>query len=457
MLKLFMININDMYISPINHQIQNRKILFHGNTSPRALAKARECVFKELDISTGTSFITEFIKNRNDVAEIQNWNDFFAQLKNNVHLADTVEKLELLKTYALSLVGGVAPKDFLKFLKSKRATDKNIYFLQHAMNAGYDERVTSLVDKGYLDHWVMDIFAPVFKYVSGKNKSPHFGDYPRGFEDRLVLINKLLERAKRGISSIDRQQEFALPFSQQETDIALNLARSHKTKGVSSENLISIEKLKTRDSYVSAVSSYYEDKTTGKEYIEMCLEHSRDQSLLPYFSKGYGTIDPMSRQLFIRFDKRNNLMKVKMFDYQEEEKEKLGPAIYSICKDSAFVKYPDFIINALRNKYIAESIEYDAKTGIVTYCNNLRNASIVDGSKSEKRFTMPYKLIKLPKDTKEFHYGNGNKKFTFSPLEPTASELYRMLNNTGENNLILALECSNWKNAFIKLIEDGTL
>ena len=437
-----------MYVTPVNYQIQNRKLMFQGNTSPKDLENARKAVIKALNMKTGNSFIVRYMNNTNDPERIQVYNDFFNELLKNIDLADTVEKLLLLKSYALSLVQDIKAKDFLKFLKSKYATDENIIFLQSATDVGYGERVVSMKNKGYVDAFCIDIFAPVFKYLSGKNKTPHFKSHNEYFEDLLSLR---LGRIKRP-EYLTSQDKFTLPFSKEETDIALNLARNHNHK----ENKISSQQLQTRNSYLSVTSGYNQDKTTGEEFIEICLEHLKSERLFSYdFLDGY--INPRERQLFIRLDKNNKLLKVKMFNYYEELENKESPLRSMFCKDSAFVKYPDFIMNSLRNKYIAESIEYDANNEIVTYCNNLENASKAEGLESAKKFTKQYKLTNLPNDTKDFCYGSGSKKFTFSPLNPTASELYRIFKHTGENNLICAIESSNWKNAFIKLIEDGTL
>ena len=156
-----------MNVSPIIQNYQN--IQFNGNTNPKAILAKQKELIKELNIDTGTSFTAELLRMPQNEKHKDFWNNLFQKLKENIPIADTVEKLELLKSYGTSLLGYTQENisKFLRFLKSK-PTDKDVYFLQTAMNIarkGEEEKL-----KNGKEHYIFNDFEPVLDYVLSNKK-----------------------------------------------------------------------------------------------------------------------------------------------------------------------------------------------------------------------------------------------------------------------------------------------
>ena len=123
-----------MNVSPIRIKSYNN-VQFKGNTNPKAILEKQADVIKELNIDTGTSYIAGLMRKPQNVEYKPFWVDLWENLKKNIPIADTVEKLELLKSYGISMLSYSKEEtsNFFKFLKSN-PKDKDVYFLQTAMD-----------------------------------------------------------------------------------------------------------------------------------------------------------------------------------------------------------------------------------------------------------------------------------------------------------------------------------
>ena len=153
-----------MYVSPVNIKQNYYVPNFKGNKMPQAVLAKQQEVIKELDITTGTSYIANLLRKPENAQHNKFWSQLWHNLKSNMPFADTVEKLELLKTYGISILSYTKEETskFLQFLKSN-PTDKDVFFLQTAIDIARRGQIER-IEKGK-EHYLFDDFEPVLNYV----------------------------------------------------------------------------------------------------------------------------------------------------------------------------------------------------------------------------------------------------------------------------------------------------
>jgi len=144
-------------------------IQFKANTNPKAVLAKQQEVLEELNISTGNSYVAKLLRERKNAELNEFWDNLWKKLKDNIPFANTVEKLELLKTYGTSILSYTEEEiaKFLKFLKSE-STDKDVYFLQTAMDIACRGQIKTI--KEGKEHFLFDDFEPTLEYVLSRKK-----------------------------------------------------------------------------------------------------------------------------------------------------------------------------------------------------------------------------------------------------------------------------------------------
>lgn len=434
-----------MNVSPIIQNYQN--IQFNGNTNPKAILAKQKELIKELNIDTGTSFTAELLRMPQNEKHKDFWNNLFQKLKENIPIADTVEKLELLKSYGTSLLGYTQENisKFLRFLKSK-PTDKDVYFLQTAMNIarkGEEEKL-----KNGKEHYIFNDFEPVLDYVlSNKKERVDFARWSMQHIDRHINGMKSVHRKNTEITDTDSNTIVPAIHELLSNKYQSQCAYySHHNYGTIS--------IPIKDGYLNIGAIDVNGNT------EITVGHSVSKE--KFYNDSYD-VPPIKRQLFLLLDKDKKLSKLKLFSYSEFKDSKYSnDDEYYVKKSDELRKSCRIFLNRYESpfgdripqwvrygyngeKYRLRTIEYDAKT---------KTAELKHYQNSSAHYPEKFKLV----DTKSDELGimtDKNNPISFIPVEPTAYDLEQMINNEKTNNLIKVLDFSSWKEPFMKIISES--
>ena len=399
-----------MYVLSINTMKSNYQIAqFKGNANIKAVLAKKNEVIKELNINTGTSYVANLLRMPHNADKVDFWNDLWGILKKNIPSADSVEKLELLKTYGISLLNYTEQEisQFLKFLKSK-PSDKNVYFLQTAMKIKrfhYDhEKIT--------EKSANSIIATIHELLSNEfEQYAHYG------------------HSRYGTKAIKTE--------------------SDKNKWIYYINVGALD-------------------VDGCTEITIGLDNIPRR-----FYDAYDSVSPVKRQLFILLDKNKKLSKLKLFSYDELKELpkylKNYPEYKNFTTDDEYYKtqikktkyqhinlehctspfgdkLPDWVsLGYLSGKYHLRTIEFDADTKTA----ELKHYDGITGTHWPEKF----KLVVSATDDLGI-MTDKEHPISFIPTEPTAYDLQQMLNNDKTNNLMKILNFSGWKDVFFKIIKE---
>lgn len=434
-----------MYVLSINTMKSNYQIAqFKGNTNIKAVLAKKNEVIKELNINTGTSYVAELLRMPHNVKHKVFWNNLWQNLKDNIPFAETVEKLELLKSYGISLLSYTQEEisKFLKFLKSE-PTDKDVYFLQTAMNIarkGEEEKL-----KSGKEHYIFDDFEPVLDYVlSNKRQRVDFARWNM----------KHIEKHINGMNSVHRKNIAITEKDANSIILTIDKLLSGKYEqkyaydGHKNYGTVSIP---TDDGYfnVGAIDVY------GNTEITIGHSTSKDK-----FYEYHEDVSPTKRQLFLLLDKDKKLSKIKLYSYSEFKKHKYSnDNEYYLKESDELIKSSRIFLSSYESpfgdripqwvsygynteKYRLRTIEYNAET---------KMAELKHYSGNSAYYPEKFKLVDSMTDELGIMTDEKNP-FSFIPAEPTAYDLEQMINNEKTNNLLKVLDFSGWKEPFMKII-----
>lgn len=436
-----------MYVLPVNI-IQNHYVPnFEGNKMPQAVLEKQKEVLKELDISTGTSYVAGLLRK----PENAQLNDFLSQLwqnlKSNMPFADTVEKLELLKTYGISILSYTKEETskFLKFLKSN-PTDKDVFFLQTAIDIARRGQIER-IENG-TPHFLFDDFEPVLNYVlSNKKGKVDFSGFTRKHIENHIDAMSAVHYKNKGATKTDAKNIIStINELLTNTNKSMAYYGHHKygTKSIKSE---------LADKYINIGAL----DVDGNTEITIGLSDSRCIDFYDY----YFGVPPTDKQMFILLDKNKKLSKLKLYsyskyknaeysndyDYYSEQEEQLKRnRIFLNRYDSPFKdELPDWIQYGYNiKKYRLRTIEYDVAT---------QTAELKHYEGRSEYYPQKFKLVDVFSD-KLGIMTDDNNSISFMPVEPTGYDLEQMINNEKTNNLIKVLNFSGWKDCFMKIIHE---
>ena len=452
-----------MYVLSINTMKSNYQIAqFKGNANIKAVLAKKNEVIKELNINTGTSYVANLLRMPHNADKVDFWNDLWGILKKNIPSADSVEKLELLKTYGISLLNYTEQEisQFLKFLKSK-PSDKNVYFLQTAMNVARKGEI-EYQENGTL-HSVFEDFEPVLDYVlSDKEHKLDFAYSNKShIEEHIDLIKrfhydheKITEKSANSIIATIHEL-----LSNEFEQYAHYGHSRYGTKAIKTES----------DKYKWI---YYIN--VGALDVDGCTEITIGLDNIPRrFYDAYDSVSPVKRQLFILLDKNKKLSKLKLFSYDELKELpkylKNYPEYKNFTTDDEYYKtqikktkyqhinlehctspfgdkLPDWVsLGYLSGKYHLRTIEFDADTKTA----ELKHYDGITGTHWPEKF----KLVVSATDDLGI-MTDKEHPISFIPTEPTAYDLQQMINNDKTNNLMKILNFSGWKDVFFKIIKE---
>ena len=439
-----------MYVSLINTSKDNYKTtLFKGNTNTKAILAKKNDVLKELNITSGTSYVAELLRKPHNAEKITFWENLWKNLKLNIPYADTVEKLELLKSYGISLLSYTQEETtkFLKFLKSN-PNDKDVYFLQTAMDIARKGEINAL--KGIKEHYVFDDFEPVLDYLlSDKRDKADFArwnmEQVEKHIDAIMYIgcNNGIKTTSEDANNLTRGIQRILSGGYDK------YAYDGKLKYLP----LSIESSLKNNKYINIGGIKNHDNT------EITIGLSNHKST---FYEHYNLVPPTERQLFVLLDKDNKLSKLKLFIYKLNKGEYIDDYKYFTQQDerllrthqSSLDKYespfqdtlPIWINYGLNtNKYMLKTIEYDAKSKL---------AVLKHYAGGSEYYPQKFKLVDLNSDEFGLMTDKDNP-ISFIPIEPTVYDLEQMINNKKTNNLLKMLKFSGWEDSFMKIITES--
>ena len=440
-----------MNVSPIRIKSYNN-IQFKGNTNPKAILVKQADVIKELNIDNGTSYIAGLMRKPQNVEYKPFWVDLWENLKKNIPIADTVEKLELLKSYGISMLSYSKEEtsNFFKFLKSN-PKDKDVYFLQTAMDIARKGEIEA--NEGIKPHSITQDFMPVLDYVlSNKKEKISLYDSKNNIDEHIDIMSKIFYSNKL-ISEKDSNNIIS----------AINEILSKKPERTSSYSPFVYQTksiLSDERGFLNIGGIARDDGST-----EITIGHSYYNN--PFYNGKM--ISPTEKQIFLLLDKDKKLSKLKLFSYselQDHYKDKDYKYIddrkyyenkvaylrhsytYLNNNDSPFEKILPLWVRVGYNnkKYHLKTIEYDANTKTV----NLKYYNKYASEFASEKF----KLV----DTKSDDLGimtDENNPISFIPVEPTAYDLEQMINDEKTNNLLKVLDFSGWKKPFMKIIDES--
>lgn len=438
-----------MYVSSINTSKDNYKTtLFKGNTNPKAiLAKTNE-VLNVLNITSETSYVAELLRRLHNAEKVTFCENLWKNLKQNIPYADTVEKLELLKSYGISLLSctPVEITKFLKFLKSN-PTDKDVYFLQTAMDIARKGEISAL--KGVKEHYVFD-FEPVLDYVlSDKSNKADFARWNMEYVEKHIDAI-MYSGCNNGIKTTSEDANNLMEGIQQ---ILSGGYDKYAFDGKPKYLPLSIKSSLKNNKYINIGGIKSHDNT------EITIGLSNHESA---FYEYHNPVPPTERQLFVLLDKDNKLSKLKLFIYKLNKGKYIDDHKYFTQQDeislrkynSSLSRYkspfqdglPMWISYGLNtDKYMLKTIEYDAKSKLAVL-KHYEGGSVY--------YPQKFKLVDLNSDEFGLMTDKDNP-ISFIPIEPTVYDLEQMINNNKTNNLLKMLKFSGWKDCFMKIITES--